>query len=277
MGVEEAEEARALAASAAFFWVLSLIPFLLLIMNLLQFTPVTRTDLLNIISVLFPYEMENLITPFLDQAERQTTATVSIALITALWSASKGMMAVISGINWVWGHIETGGYWIRRVKATLYMIGFLVSIVICMVFLVFGDSIGENLSKSIPEISNVINQIIHIRGLASFTVLFCVFLAAYVFLPRRKVRVRYQIPGSLFATVGWMISSYGLALYVDYSANFSAMYGSLTTIILIMLWFYLSMNLLILGAKINYLFYERIRIPDVKKGKWRRIVDYLDN
>ncbi len=277
MSGKEAEEARAHAASAAFFWVLSLIPFLLLIVNLLQFTPVTRADLLEVAKILFPYDMDNLIMPFIDQAEQQTTATFSVALITALWSAGKGMMAVVSGINWVWGYVEKGGYWVLRVKATLYMMGFLVSIVICMVFLMFGDIIGENISESIPEISNVINRIIHIRGLASFVVLFGVFLAAYVFLPKQKIRVKCQIPGALFATTGWMVSSYGLALYVDYSANFSAMYGSLTTIILIMLWFYLSMNLLILGAKINYVLYEKIRIQDVRKGKYRRIVDYLDN
>ena len=80
----------------------------------------------------------------------------------------------------------------------------------------------------------------------------------YKFLPNRKDWLRKQIPGALFSAIGWQVVSWIFSMYLDIFEGFSDMYGSLTTIVLIMLWLYFCMYCILLGAEVNIVLYGKL-------------------
>ena len=81
------------------------------------------------------------------------------------------------------------------------------------------------------------------------------FLMVYKMLPNRKASVKNQFPGSIMSAVGWSLLSFGISVYVDYFNGFS-MYGSLTTIILVMMWLYFGVYILLVCAEVNKMYEE---------------------
>ena len=83
-------------------------------------------------------------------------------------------------------------------------------------------------------------------------------LLIYKFLPNRRDKFRKQIPGAVFTALGWMVISWIFSVYVDVFQGFSSMYGSLTTIVLIMLWMYFCMYSILLGGELNIEMYDKL-------------------
>ena len=90
-----------------------------------------------------------------------------------------------------------------------------------------------------------------LRWLISSVILFIVFSVVYTITPNRKIRCVTVLPGALFSTIGWIVASFGFSFYVNNFGNYTLMYGSLGVIIVLMIWFYLSGAILIIGGEIN--------------------------
>jgi membrane protein len=91
------------------------------------------------------------------------------------------------------------------------------------------------------------------------------FLAIYVVIPNRKTKISKELPGALVCACGWMGFSYAFSYYIDHYSNYTSMYGSLTTIVLFMLWLYFCMYILFIGAEINVLFQNKGLIVKIKQ------------
>ena len=98
--------------------------------------------------------------------------------------------------------------------------------------------------------------------MASMLIVVPLALCIYRFLPNHKVRLRYQLPGAIFTAFGWALASFIFSIYMDIFRGFSSMYGSLTTIVLIMLWLYFCMYVLLLGGEINLFVEEHLDIEN---------------
>ena len=124
---------------------------------------------------------------------------------------------------------------------------------VVLLLVTFGRTIVDFLQNKYMELSTTINIIINLRLLWQILILFAVFWLMYIFVPNRKVKFRTQIPGAAFAAIGWYVLSWAFSIYLDVFKNFSVIYGSLTSIMLLMIWVYWSMYVLLLGAEINAL------------------------
>ena len=102
-------------------------------------------------------------------------------------------------------------------------------------------------------------MIISLRTVIALGLLAFVFLFLYKFVPNRKATLRSQIPGAVFTSLAWSLFSFGFSLYFDYYDGMSNMYGSMTSLILILLWMYICMNIVMIGAEINCYFEEKFR------------------
>ena len=111
-------------------------------------------------------------------------------------------------------------------------------------------------------IQTVIEKIIEVRTVVAFFMLIAVSVSIYQFLPNRKSKLRYQLPGAVFTAVGWCGASLLFSVYMDIFKGFSNMYGSLTTIVLIMLWLYVCMYVVLLGGEINVFAKEHLDIKN---------------
>lgn len=242
---------KAYAAEAAFFLVISLVPSILLLLTLIQFTPVTQSDVITAVEEVFPTDINSLVITIVQEVYSKSTAVISITAITAMWSASRGVLSIVSGLNWIFQIDNKKNYFYTRIRATIYTLFFLVAIVLTLIVLVFGNKISIFMATNIPLFQHVIDLIINSRVLVFLAILVLVFMIAYRMLPSDKNPIKCQFPGALFSAVGWIACSFAFSVYVDVFHGFSNMYGSLTTIVLIMLWLYFCMYAMLIGARIN--------------------------
>ena len=116
---------------------------------------------------------------------------------------------------------------------------------------VFGNSLNIFITSHIPAIKHVANKLLELRMAITPVVVIGFLLLIYKFLPNRKDLFRKQIPGAIFTAIGWLVISWVFSVYLDIFKGFSDMYGSLTTIVLIMLWLYFCMYCVLFGAQLN--------------------------
>lgn len=246
----------AYAAQSAFFLVLSLIPIILLLLTLVQYTPLTKADIMTAAYEVFPVTIRTTIVSIINEVYNQSTVIIPVTAIVAIWSAGRGTMAISNGLNSIHGQIETRNYFFVRIRAAFYTILLIVAIILCLLFLGFGNSISLLLNKHIPVVQYATQFIIEIRTIVALVIIFVLSVCVYRFLPNTPHGLRNQWPGAIFTAFGWIVASYFISVYMDIFKGFSNMYGSLTTIVLIMLWFYFCMYILLLGGEINLLIEE---------------------
>ena len=248
---------NAFAAQAAFFILLSSIPFLMVFSSLLQYTPVTEGMILQIVNETMPEYIAPFLVNIINEVYTKSFGIVSIAAIAAVWSAAKGVQYMANGFNVVYDIVETRNWFVLRFWAIIYTIVFVIAIVISLVLLVFGKSLEHLLVKHIPIMTHIVSLIFERGSLIMILVLVILFVVIFTLIPNRKVTFRSQLPGAVLCAIAWCVFSAGLSIYVNYFNGFS-MYGSLTTLVLIMLWMYFCMYILMLCAEFNVVFDEYI-------------------
>ncbi len=241
----------AYAAQSAFFIMLSLVPILLLLMTLVRFTPITQADIMAAAYELFPKTVSSTIISIVNEVYNQTGTAISVSLLVALWSAGKGVLAISNGLNTIRGQLETRNYIFLRLRAAVYTVVFLLAIILSLVFLGFGNSISMLVNKYAPVLKYIMDFIIETRTIVMILVLIVFSLSIYMFLPNKRRRLRSQLPGAIFTAFGWTLASFIFSVYMDIFKGFSNMYGSLTTIVIIMLWLYFCMYVMLLGGEMN--------------------------
>lgn len=253
-----ADHVGAYAAQSAYFFMLCLIPIILLLITMVQYTPVTKADVMTAVIQVFPASVENLITSIVNQVYNQSMGIIPVTIIVAMWSAGKGVLAMASGLNCIYSCRETRNYIVLRIRSTVYTLLFIVVIILLLVLSVFGNTLNLFIARHIPFLKRIADWLIETRAIITPTVLVIFSLMLYKFLPNRRGRFRDQLPGAMFAAVGWMVISWVFSIYLDVFKGFSSMYGSLTTIVLIMLWMYFCMYCILLGGEMNVLMEGKI-------------------
>lgn len=253
----------AFAAQSAFFLLLSLIPFLMVFSSLLQYTMVSEAALLRFVNGLVPEYIAPFVISIIHEVYHKSVGIVSVTAVAAIWSAAKGVQHLAAGFNMIYGVNETRNLLVRRFWAVVYTLVFMLSIVAALVLLVFGNGIQEILTGYVPFLAQATNLLFQLRSLIMLGVLSCVFTILFRTLPNDRVitehkpTLKNQFPGGLLCAVSWYLLSAVFSIYLDYFNGFS-MYGSLTTIVLVMLWLYFGMYIMMLCVEINVLYGEWI-------------------
>lgn len=259
----------AYAAQTAYFIMLSFIPFIILLLTLIQYTTLTKADIYAAAQAIFPNSMDAFVIDIINEVYSKTAVTVSLSAITAAWSAGKGFLALMRGMNSVYDVEEQRNYVILRLRSAIYTIIFVISIILSLVVLVFGNSIHQAAVVHLPFLAVITGMILQMKDIVAIAFLTLVFMLLYKFVPNRKARLYSQAPGALLSSICWYLFSIGFSLYVDYSPGFSNMYGSLTTIIMVMLWLYFCMYIILIGAEINSYFEEQFRMVTSYRNRLR--------
>ncbi len=246
----------AYAAQSAFFLVLSLIPIILLLLTMVQYTPITQSDIMAIVNELFPTTIRATIAAIVNEVYSKSKAIIPVTALMALWSAGRGTMAITNGLNCIHSLRETRNYFFVRIRAAFYTVLLILASILCLLILGFGNSIRLLLDTHIPMISYITYFIIEVRTIVALFVLAVFSVGVYRYLPNIRGKISHQIPGAVFTAFGWAVASYFISVYMDVFKGFSDMYGSLTTIVLILLWFYFCMYILLLGGEINVIIQE---------------------
>lgn len=258
---------QAYSAQAAFFIIISFFPFIMLLFSIVKFFPLTESSMLLLFSQVFPSGVNSMVVPIITQIYDTTASgtVISLTAITTLWSAGKGFLAIMKGLNTIYDIKETRSYLFLRATSALYTLIFAIMVIITMILFVFGNRLFLWIEKRLPRLADMALVIISLRTIVGLITLVIFFLLIYIVIPNRKTKIMQEIPGALLSAAGWMGFSYAFSFYIDNFSNFSATYGSLTAIVLFMLWMYFLMYILFLGAECNRLLENKLFIRKVKK------------
>ncbi len=241
------------AASTAFFMFLSLVPILIMICTIIPYTHLTEENLLNGISEIMPSVLEPLMVSVVSDVYEKSAGVLSIAAIATLWSASRGVLALMRGLNVLNGVEEERNYFVVRGIAAFYTLVMLAVLLLSLIINVFGNVLLDMIFLRVPQTRQLFNFAMNFRFLVIWLIMTLLFAAVYAYVPNKKLRFRAQMPGAVFTAVVWSIFSWGFSIYVERINNLST-YGSLSIIVIIMLWLYFCIYIILIGAHINRYF-----------------------
>ena len=246
------EHMAAFAAQSAFFIFLSFFPIINILVSLPKLFPISEQDVLSIIYYVFPSSFENYVANLVDEMYKNSSNSITIiSIMIAIWSAAKGLTAVRYGLNEVYRSRESRNYLIIRSISAVYTILFVVLVLFLIPLNMFGTQIALYTLNKFPNFKNVTLLVYSVRSSATFILLFIMFMLMYTIVPSKKMKFRKQLPGAVLAAFLWVCVTKLFSLYVDYYASKQYMYGSLTTVILLMFWMYFVIYFIFIGAQLN--------------------------
>ena len=235
----------AFAAQSAFFALLALVPFFMLILSAasLGFPPDAAEELKR----LLPSPLASLL-PSLTSGGGVLTP---VSALTALWASSRGVSSVIRGLNVVERVTETRHYFRLRLAAAAYTFVFLLLVLLALLLLLFGGGADALLKRLFPGARWLV--LIDLRSVLAIFLLTGLFLLIYRYLPAGKAAVSFRdcLPGAFLTAVAWPFLSSFFSFYALRMADYSRLYGSLAAVVMVMLWLYACMTCLFLGAELN--------------------------
>lgn len=239
----------AYASSAAFFMFLSLIPILLLLCSIIPYTPITKANLMNALVNIMPDSVDPIAINIVTEVYGKSTALVSITAIATVWTGARGIWALNRGLN-VINEVDHRGYFALKFRSCLYTVILLFSIILAMAIMVFGDVADAFIRSTIPTSKYLMDFFSNLKFLIVLFLLFIFFMFLFTWLPNERQKWYTQIPGAAFSSLVWVGFSWGFSIYTEKFINFT-MYGSLARVIILMLWLYICMYIVLLGAMIN--------------------------
>lgn len=241
----------AYAASIAFFFFLSIVPMLIMICTIIPYTPLTERHLVEAVTDMVPDMAAPVVVSLISDVYEKSAGIMSVAIIATIWSASKGVMALMRGLNAINGVEEKRNYFAVRGIASLYTVVMLIVMILSLFLNVFGNQLVKLILHRLPVLREFVSFLMHFRFLVVWVVLTVLFAAIYAYMPDEKLLFKEQIPGAMFAAVVWNVFSWGFSLYVNHS-NTYGIYGSLSIIVIVLIWMYFCMYIIMIGAYLNH-------------------------
>ena len=242
------------AAELAFFWFLALFPALLFVVALASsfpmqhFVDVVMEDLVHLV----PSEMLVLVREQLDQiAHGPPRGLLALSLLGALWSSSSAMTAIIETLNQAY-HVREGRTWWRVRLLAVALTVVLTTFALAAVGLMMG---GPTLARRLENGLGGTGRFDWWWAIAEWPLVFGLMVTAlgcvYRFAPDVRRRRTWITPGSIAATLLWMIASLGLDWYAGHVGDYQRTYGAIGGVIVVLLWLYASGVAILVGAELN--------------------------
>lgn len=255
-----------LGSQLAFFFLLSLFPLLIFIMTLLPYLNFNQAEVFLLIRDYAPESVAMLIEGTLNEIlENRNGGLLSIGALATVWSASKGMNALTKALNRSYFTEESRSFIMARVMSVVFTIMLIAVLVVALILPVFGQQIGVLAFSYMGLEEGFLILWAGLRWLVPPVLIFFVFSLIYWLVPNLKIPFKSVLPGALFATVGWILTSLAFSFYVGSYGNYSSTYGSIGAIIVLMMWLYFSAIILMLGGQLNAVMTERIQLIKAKE------------
>jgi membrane protein len=243
-----------LAAQLAFYFLLALFPALLFVVSMLVYLPVDDAiaAALDNLEPLLPSDVLTLLRREIDKLlQGNTQSLLTVAIAGALWSSSSAMTAVITTLNRAYDIEEFRPWWKTRAVAIALSLALAFFAVLALALVVGGADLGRAVASwlGFGEVFRVLWSILQWPAALLFVV-FAIDLV-YYFAPNADTRWVWVTPGSLLATGLWLLTSVGFKWYLQYVSNIAVVYGAIGSVIVLLLWFYLSGLAILIGAELN--------------------------
>ena len=220
-----------IAAATAFWFFLSIVPIVILCVSVLPYTSITEEQLLAVAAPVLPDSMKQLIRVIVSDVYSSGVGVLSVSIVATVWSSAMGFASLIRGLEDIYEQPRRAGFLMRRARGIIYTLGMLLMMILSIVLGGFGRQIKALADKYLP-------------GTQPF------FSAIFRWSTGLRPRFGEVLPGALTAAVGWSIFSWAFSTWVSVTGSYGT-YGSLVTVVVVMLWLYYCQYILLLSACLN--------------------------
>ena len=259
----------------AYYLLLSFFPIVIIIGNLLPLLNLDINTILPYFSTIIP---EAIYQEIVETIHRLLTSSssgmLSFGIVAAFWAASKGMNAMQVSMNKAYGVEPRKNMFVIRLASLAFTLILVLGIVALVLVFSFGQVVLNYLTPLLQLPEELVAIFQSVKWPVTLFLLLFVFTLVYYMVPNAQVKVKFVLPGAIFATIGWVLLSQAFAIYVRYFSGRTLSYGSVGIFIVLMLWLNGSGIVLTLGAVIN------ASIDEFRHGKIEnnssRIGDYFE-
>ncbi|MCS3466712.1 membrane protein [Pseudomonas sp. JUb42] len=247
------DEMSTYASALAYQMLFSLFPFLLFLIALIGFLhlPDFFSWLRMQSSLVLPPQALDQVNPVIDQLQQSKGGLLSVGIVIALWTASAGVRLMMSAMNAAYDVVEGRPVWKRIPLSVIYTVGIAIMLLAAAGLMVTGPQVMSWLASQIGMEEFIVTLWTILRWPLIIILMMVAVALIYYVMPDVKQEFRFITPGSVLAVVVWIIASLGFGYYVKTFADYNAMYGSIGAIIVLLLYFYISAAVLLLGAEMN--------------------------
>lgn len=242
------------ASHACYFIVLAVFPALVLLLSLLRYIGLDVNDFTQALEGIIPLALLPTVKKvILSTYQASSGAVVSVSAVAALWSASRGIYGLLTGLNAIYKVSENRGYWYTRGVSVIYTFFFLIVLVLTLMLHVFGNSLLNLMPKGGSPFWYFLTEVIDLRFFLLLFIQTALFTAVFMVFPNKRNQFFDSLPGAIFASCGWLVMTDLFSTYVAYFPNYANIYGSVYAVALSLLWLYICISIVFYGGALNYL------------------------
>lgn len=241
------------ASHACYFIVLAVFPMLVLLLGLLRYTGLQIDYLIQLLEGVIPEALLPTAEKLIISTYRNTSGVlVSASALIMLWSASRGIHGIRTGLNAIYHVSEDRGYFYTRGISVVYTVLFVLVLLLTLVLNVFGTTLLERIPLEPGSLLSFLNSVVDFRFFLLLGIQIAVFSGVFMVLPNRHNKFMDSLPGALLSSIGWLVFSDLYSIYVEKFAALSNVYGSVYAVALSMLWLYCCITIVFYGGALNY-------------------------
>lgn len=245
------------SAEMTYFILLSIVPIILVIANVIPMLPMQTDQVLNLAQQAIPADVYGVIEPTLTSyLEGGSGGAISIGLITALFSASKIVSIMRRSLDEIYGAQDTDNFVVDRIVSVLIMIAIIALTGAALFFFIFGEQILLFIGNIFGLDVGFINVFLVLRWVVVALLFPAIFLIIYHVLPNHNHNLTRAIPGSIFASVGAILLSQFFSLYLSVAGGDAVANATFGAVIALMLFLYLANMIVFIGAMLNTFIFE---------------------
>lgn len=247
------------SAACAYYLFMSLIPMIMLLVSIIQYTPLTQEMILEAISDYVPDSLYEIISSIISSIYSGGRVALTVSILLTIWSAAASMKALMRGMDSMYDAERHEDFFVFSLRACFYMVVLVLVLLLSFFVMVYGGEILQLLYDTLPHggtLDKLFGALRYLRYVVVIAVLALVFSFTYWRMPARRLRYKAQWLGAAFCAVSWSVFSVIFSFYVSVSNRFGA-YGVIGTVIVAMIWLYYCFYFLLLGGYINHYIAER--------------------
>jgi len=250
------DELSTRSAALSYYLLLALFPMFLFLISLVGVFagPELRGSIISAFGRLAPGSSSQLVNSVINQTFRSSTGIkLAAGILGALWAASGGMSAVVTSLNVIYRTPETRPWWKQKLTILGLTIALALMIIVALVLVLYGGRIGQLIAEHVGlgSVFKALWQVLH--WAVSFAAMFLSYALIYYFAPNLEERHWHWVSPGAAAGVGlWLLASVGFRIYLHFFNSYSATYGSLGAVIILMLWLYITGLAILVGGEINW-------------------------
>ena len=242
-----------MGAQLAYFFLLSFFPLIIFLVTLLPYLSLKQEQIFEFLEEIVPSEVFKMVEKILNEVlANQNGGLLSFGILATVWTASRGVNALLKALNRAYD-VEGNTGIITRLLSLVFTISLVGVIILALLFPIFGQQLSNLIFSYIGVESSLESIFTFIRWVTPPLLIFLVLWIMYWIVPNTDPRIKIvaALPGATFATSGWILLTYGFSFYINNFGNFSATYGSIGGVIVLMLWLYFTGMILIFGGLLN--------------------------